>query len=154
MTFWKKWAIGLRNSCSIGIRRRGTPALLLSVVLAFGCASVVRGTRQDVSIITVPPGAEILHQASGERWESPGILSLKRRNRHVLVVHQEGYLAQEVYIRSEASVTWWVIDAFSLGIGNILDAAIGGLFDLKPERVHVVLERDAVGESMSENSAD
>ena len=97
-------------------------------------------------MVTVPPGAEIRHDASGELWQSPIVIDLKRRSRHLLIVHKDGYESQQVYIRSEANVGWWIFDAFSLGIGNALDAAIGGLFDLKPDRVHVVLERDGVGE--------
>jgi hypothetical protein len=53
----------------------------------------------------------------------------------------DGYEAQEIYIRSEASILWWYIDILTLGIGNAIDAITGGLFDLKPERVRVVFER-------------
>jgi hypothetical protein len=101
---------------------------------------------------TVPPGAEIRHEASGEHWTSPSVVNLERRSRHVLVIHKEGYQDQEIYIRSEANVAWWIVDAFSLGIGNALDAAIGGLFDLKPNRVHVVLEHSPADQSTMEGS--
>jgi hypothetical protein len=93
--------------------------------------------------VTVPTHAEIRHDATGEVWQSPNVIDLERRRRHLLVVHKDGYEPQQVYIRSEANIGWWIFDAFSLGIGNLLDAAIGGLFDLKPDRVHVVLERGA-----------
>jgi hypothetical protein len=108
--------------------------------LAPGCATIVRGTTQAVAIETKPTGATVRHSGTGETWLSPAELRLGRRHRHVLEVSMVGYRTQQVYVRSEASVTWWIIDAFTLGIANAIDAATGGLFDLRPARVHVVLQ--------------
>lgn len=117
-------------------------AVLLTLLLCTvpGCASVVRGTHQDVEITALPEASSVHHQASGRQWTTPASIFLERKSRHVLIIHASGYRSQQVYIRSEANFGWWIVDAFSLGIGNALDALIGGLFDLRPERVHVVLE--------------
>lgn len=124
------------------------PALLVmaSLCLLSGCASIVRGTHQDIEVRALPATASVRHDATGRRWTTPATISLERRSRHVLIVHASGYRSQEMYIRSEANIGWWIVDAFSLGVGNALDALIGGLFDLKPERIHVVLEPNSVEE--------
>ena len=123
-----------------GSSRSSVLALLGFALASTGCASIVRGTHQEIPVKTLPAGATVVHDATGDLYTSPATLRLERRSRHLLVVHKEGYQAQEVYIRSEANVGWWVIDAFSLGVGNLLDFLIGGLFDLKPARVYVALE--------------
>jgi len=108
--------------------------------LVVGCATLARGTTQVVKVETKPMGATIRHSGTGETWTSPAELRLGRRHRHVLTVSKEGYQEQQVYVRSEASVPWWILDAFTLGIANAIDAATGGLFDLRPSRIHVVLQ--------------
>ena len=118
--------------------------LLITAIALSGCASIIRGSHQEVHVETAPTGADVYHEETRRRWSSPASSELARNSRHVLLVEAQGYRSQEVYIRSEASVAWWIIDAFSLGIGNALDAAIGGLFNLKPERVYVVLEPEDV----------
>jgi len=101
---------------------------------------MARGTTQTITVETDPPGATIRHSQSGEIWTSPAELQLRRNRRHLLEASLRGYTTQQIYVRSEASVKWWVIDAFTLGIGNLIDFLAGGLFDLKPSHVRVVFE--------------
>jgi len=56
------------------------------------------------------------------------------------VVSKPGYQPQQVYIRSEVPFTWWAIDAFTLCISTLVDALLGGLYDLEPAHVTVVLD--------------
>lgn len=117
------------------------PLLLLS--LGSGCATIVRGTHQSVHFESVPPGAELRDKRTGETWFTPIDVELPRDRRYEFVIAKAGYQPQEVYIRSEVPLHWWIIDAFTLCISTVIDAALGGLYDLKPERVTVVLERAA-----------
>ena len=102
---------------------------------------MARGTTQIVTVETDPPGATLQHQESGESWTAPAELRLSRRHRHLVLASLTGYQTQEIYIRSEPSLGWWILDAFTLGIANLIDLGTGGLFDLKPDHVRVVFER-------------
>jgi hypothetical protein len=107
-----------------------------------GCATLARGTKQKVTIASNPSGATVTHERAKESWTTPATIELPRNRRHDIVVSMPGYTPASVYVRSEANIGWWIFDAFSLGVGNLIDALAGGLFDLQPESVHVVLERE------------
>lgn len=129
------------------------PAIILGSLLIMGCASMARGTKQDVWFTTEPVPAQVVVRSEDSfntvesgggiyytKPDAPLILSLHRGSSHTVEVAKENYKTQIVNIRREVSVIWWVLDAFTLGIGNLVDALTGALFDLKPDRVHVVLE--------------
>lgn len=128
-------------------------SMMIGFSLLLGCATMAHGTRQDVFITTEPAPALVTVRAGdsvntvevGEKVyhskpDSPLILSLERGSSYKLEVSKEGYKTQVINIGREVPVTWWVLDAFTLGVGNIVDAANGALFDLKPDRVFVILE--------------
>ena len=106
----------------------------------FGCATMARGTRQTVRFDISPEGAEVRDKRTGEVWTAPADISLLRRQRHSLVVSKEGYQSQEVYLRSEVPFEWWFVGSLTLGVSFAFDATLGGLYDLEPKRVAVVLE--------------
>jgi len=115
----------------------------LSVLM--GCATLVRGTRQTVHFESSPEGAEFRDASTGQRWTAPTDIALERKRRHSLSVSKDGYESQQVYLRSEVPFAWWFLDAFTLGVSTAIDAILGGLYDLKPERVTVVLEPAQTG---------
>lgn len=118
--------------------KRVASALVL-VLLTSGCATIARGTRQPVSFTTLPEGAELVDTRTGERWVTPVVVELERKHRHTLTVSKEGYRLEQVYVRSEVPFHWWLIDA--LTFSTLFDVFLGGIYDLKPADVHVVLER-------------
>ena len=119
-----------------------TLALALCLFAASGCATMARGRTQPVSFVTVPEGAKVRDDATGETWQTPAIVDLQRRQRHPLIVTLDGYREERVYLRSEVPFQWWMVGALTLGISLPFDAILGGLYDLKPADVHVVLERE------------
>lgn len=66
--------------------------LLLSgvCILSSGCASIIHGTTQELSLSSNPSGARV--QADGNQMgETPTKVTLKRKTDHVLVFNKEGY---------------------------------------------------------------
>jgi hypothetical protein len=114
-------------------------AIVALPVLA-GCATVVRGTRQPVSVTSDPPGADVIDQPSGTRFVTPATVRMSRREYHTLHVTKPGFEPQQLPLRREASVGFWIADAFTLGIGTFVDLMTGAMFHIKPKTVHVVLE--------------
>jgi hypothetical protein len=127
------------------MKPRGIAAALLagSLADAGGCATIFRGTTQQITVDSDPRGATIRHLGTGETWTAPVELRLPRGDRHDFLATLDAHEPAQFQLRSEANVGWWIADAFTLGIGNLVDALTGALFDLSPERVHVVLEERA-----------
>jgi len=115
-------------------------APFLCLLVASGCGTLVRGTHQTVHVESIPSDVELRDARTGETWLAPADISLWRTRRHVLIASKPGYRSQEIYIRSEASAVWYYANIVTLFVGLAVDAVAGGLYDLAPERVTVVME--------------
>jgi hypothetical protein len=120
---------------------RGWLGLLLLVATSSGCATLVRGTTQTIHFDCSPEGVVLRDASSGEpSWNLPADVTLSRRGFHWLIATKDGYRPADVYIRSEVSVKWYYLDLPTLGLGALFDAIAGGLYDLEPAQVSLVLE--------------
>jgi hypothetical protein len=128
------------SRAAVRVTSRQLLVAVLAAWLASGCATIIRGTEQTIHFDCNPPGAKLEHLRTGETWTLPADVTLPRRSRHELLATLDGYQPAMVHIRSEIPFYWWLADAFTLGIGTIVDAIAGGFYDLKPERVSLVLE--------------
>ena len=115
------------------------PAVIIMSALN-GCGTVFGGLSQDVKLSSDPSNAQVLDSGTGLKYNTPVTVSLKKGRSHSLEFSKEGYKKEVVPLRREARFLWWFLDAFSLGIGNLIDAATGGLFDIIPDKVHVALD--------------
>jgi hypothetical protein len=62
----------------------------LSVLLTNGgCATIVRGTHQTVSVDTDPPGVKVL--VDGRQYITPAEISLRRKVPHQAILEKDGY---------------------------------------------------------------
>jgi hypothetical protein len=116
---------------------------LLAVIMMFalnGCGTVFGGLSQDVKLSSDPPNAQVIDTGTGLRYSTPVTVSLKKSSSHSLEFSKDGYKTEVVPLRREARFLWWFLDAFSLGLGNLIDAATGGLFDIQPDQVHIALD--------------
>jgi hypothetical protein len=113
---------------------------LVALLVLTGCATVIRGTRQSVAVTSDPPTADVIDQPSGNRFTTPATVKMARGQYHTLNVTKSGYEPQQLPMRREVSVGFWIGDAFTLGIGTLIDFATGAIFHIKPKTVHVVLE--------------
>jgi hypothetical protein len=81
-----------------------------------GCATVVRGDKQLVKLITDPPGADVV--VDGNKYVSPADVTIKRKQKHEITISKDGY--QSITFKLQAH---W--DAG--GVGAVaLDAAVPG----------------------------
>jgi hypothetical protein len=105
---------------------------------SFGCATIIHGSSQDVSINSTPSGAEVTadNVPSGK---TPVMLHLKRGDAHTIQVNVPGYLPYEIILTK--SVSGWVWGNLLFGglIGLAVDAISGGLYYLNPEQVQAQL---------------
>ncbi len=114
-------------------------------VLSGGCASILHGSYQELSVTSVPPGARFTVDGEGSHT-TPATIVLQRKRDHSLVFELEGYQTEQV------SVTHVISGAVA---GNILageligwgvDAMTGAQYRLVPEVVNVTMRPLAAGE--------
>jgi hypothetical protein len=123
-------------------------SLIIVILIIFsGCATIIHGTTQDLSITTDPSGAD-LNVDGQEHYKSPAKITMKRKDDHVIEVNMDGYQKETVNIKSVVSgaVAGNIIAGGLIGWG--IDAASGGQYRLVPENVDLRL-RPAVSQAIA-----
>jgi len=124
------------------MKRFAFAALALAILLA-GCATIISGTKQDVSINSNPDGADIQIKTGGGltvfSGSTPANCKLPRNKEYTVVVRMVGYKDQELYINREFNA-WFVGNLLCGGIvGIVIDAVDGAMWNLDPDMIHVEL---------------
>ena len=109
--------------------------LCLVASLNMGCATIVTGKYETVTVTSDPPGVKVRAQ-TGEYIETPGQFDLLRNKDHVLVATYPGAEAQQRQIKH--GLQGWFFGNILLGgiIGGVVDLASGASDHLTPKKVH------------------
>ena len=121
--------------------RLSSAGLLLTGCLAVpvaGCATIMHGTKQQVSISSTPTGARVTID-SAEAGQTPIVVELRRKDRHAIQVDLEGY--QPYVIVTTRGTSGWVWGNIIFGglIGLAVDAITGGLYVIRPDVIEATL---------------
>jgi hypothetical protein len=112
--------------------------LLGWVALAMvGCATIMHwGKSQRVTILSTPSGATATIDGSLS-LATPGTISLRRGDGHLVKIEKEGFEPAQVVIRQEFSA--WVLGNLLIGglIGMFVDYGTGSAWNLEPNRIEV-----------------
>jgi predicted small secreted protein len=121
----------------------------IAVVLAAcgllpACATVVRGTNQDVSIASEPPEA-LARLSNGLSCTTPCRLELDRQQDVTVTFTKPGYQPADAKIISRVRGSDYVLGIggnFVAGglLGAVVDASVGSLHSLEPTPLHVTLQ--------------
>ena len=115
---------------------------LLIIALCFlcGCATVVNGPDQTISISSEPPNANILIDGAFHNT-TPATIEFKRDAMHLVRIEKEGYYPYETYLVN--SVSGWIWGNVLLGgfVGAFVDCLSGGAYKLSPARIDTVLTK-------------
>ena len=123
--------------------------LWLAVAIAapsVGCASVTRGTTENISISSTPAGAtaELSGLDNPTTCVTPCVVVAKRSADITVTVTKEGYEPQVIPLTKEVPGTGAAGFAGNLIVGGIVgmgvDAATGAALDHKPNPVIVTLQ--------------
>ena len=113
--------------------------LLISVIFLSGCATIMTGSTQKVSVSSNPSGA-VAKVDGGMAAVTPTIFNLERKTDHTIEISKEGYRTAQVILRHTLSGA----AAGNILVGGIIGIAVdscsGAMFKLVPERVDVNLE--------------
>jgi PEGA domain-containing protein len=123
--------------------------VLLAAAIAVpcaGCASVTRGTTENISISSTPAGAtaEITGLDIPTSCVTPCVVQAKRNAEITVTVNKEGYQPQVIPLTKEIPGTGAAGFAGNLLLGGVVgmgvDAATGAALDHKPNPVIVTLQ--------------
>ena len=124
------------------IRLLAVAALVLPCV---GCASISRGTTENISISSTPPGAtaELSGLDNPTSCVTPCVVVVKRSADITVTVNKEGYEPQVIPLTKEIAGSGAAGFAGNVLVGGLVgmgvDAATGAAQDHKPNPVIVTL---------------
>lgn len=132
------------------IARLGVRALTL-VGVAFSlpaCATMTRGTTQQFTVESTPPGAQAATSNGFECVATPCTFRMPRKDGFSVTVSKDGYVSQTVEVTSSMSGAGGAALAGNVLVGGLIggavDASSGALNDLKPNPLMVVLRTPAL----------
>ena len=114
-----------------------TLALGAVLVLA-ACATIIHGSRQQVSISSTPSNARVTVDGQPQ-GATPAIVLLKRKDLHTVRLELDGYQPVEIALRRKVSGWVWGNIIFGGLIGLAVDAGTGGMYKLTPEQLTTTL---------------
>ncbi len=109
-----------------------------AAMLVAGCASVIHGTNQQVTISSTPTGAHI--NINGQYYgRTPRVLNLRRKEYYVVQLELEGHKPYEITLQRALSP--WTLGNVVFGdlIGVTLDAVDGAFYRIHPSTVVATL---------------
>ena len=113
-------------------------------LLAGGCATITRGSTQDVSISSTPAGASVF--VDGEhKGITPTTVKMKRSNDHTVQISMEGHETITVQVKSSLGSAYVgnILCGGLIGLG--VDALSGASYDLAPADIQAILPPIADG---------
>lgn len=110
--------------------------------LCGGCATVIRGTTDEVAFKSSPSGAEV-HTSNGLACVTPCTLQIKKNEEFVATFRKAGYAAKDVPVARQIVAGGVVATAGNVIVGGLVgvgvDAVTGAGFDHVPNPVVVTL---------------
>ena len=109
--------------------------LVILIMCGSGCATVVTGKYQTVSVTSEPPGIKV-KSSSGPYIITPRSFRLLRNQDHTLVAECPGYEPQQIMLKHKLQGWFWGNILLGGIIGGIVDLSSGASDELVPKKVH------------------
>ena len=120
--------------------KRALIVSLMVLVFGFGgCATVMSGSTQTITLTSQPSGAKV--QCGGTMLITPATMEMERNKNHTVIFTKDGYESQQVRIKK--SMNPWILGNILIGgiPGIVVDLITGAAADLKPAEVNAVLAK-------------
>ena len=110
----------------------------MSSLIFTNCATIIHGSKQDVSIASNPSKAVVTID-NVEKGMTPITLRLARKDHHTIQINLDGYMPYETKLTRK--VDGWLAGNIVFGglIGLIVDASTGGMYKLTPDQIQAEL---------------
>jgi hypothetical protein len=104
-----------------------------------GCATIMQGSgSQGIGFASTPTSAKVTVD-NQERGTTPTVVSLSRKDTHLVRIELSGYQPYETTLTRSVSGWVWGNLVFGGIPGLAVDAISGGLYKLSPEQVNGML---------------
>ena len=124
-------------------------ALVLSLVVFAGCASIIHGTSQEIAFQSVPDNATVVvEDAMGKQYgscQTPCSLELKRKHEYKVHITKAGYETATIVMDRKSDGWIWGNIVFGGLIGVIVDFSNGAAYKLAPSELTVSLQKSPIG---------
>jgi hypothetical protein len=111
-----------------------------------GCASITRGTTNDVTVTTVPPGAAV-RTSMNHTCVSPCTFKVGRKDEFVVTASMPGYRDASTPVKTRVAGSGAAGFAGNILVGGVIgmgvDAATGAALEHYPSPVAFTMEREA-----------
>lgn len=115
--------------------------VLISVLLT-NCATIIHGTKQDVSISSNPSKAVVTID-NAEKGITPVTVKLSRKDHHTVLINLDGFMPYETKLTRK--VDGWIAGNIVFGglIGLAIDGITGGMYKLTPDQLQAELRNQS-----------
>ena len=118
--------------------KKSITALLCAALLLTGCATIIRGTEQQVHVNTNPVSAKV-EFSNGQSCLSPCSIKTKRDQSLVITISKEGCSTQTATMVP-------MLAGGGVILGGIIDYGTGAVYDLQPNPLTITLACTVVAE--------
>jgi hypothetical protein len=127
---------GADNQEGWAMRLHRALTIVLTLVVLPGCATMIRGTEQQVTVNTNPPGANIQF-SNGQSCQSPCTITSKRDQSLQITISKD---------RCQTQTATMIPTLAGAGVilGGLIDYGTGAVYDLQPNPLTVTLACKAV----------
>lgn len=109
-------------------------------LLYFNCATIFKGTSEEVRFSTEPGKAEVW--VNGQRMgETPLTLKLESKKTYTIEFRKEGFKPVTRTITNRVGAGWIILDILGGLLPIIVDAATGAWYSLDQKNVDAILEK-------------
>lgn len=114
--------------------KRGLSLLLLIGFISIqGCATMIRGTEESLSVTSEPSGA-LAELSNGQKGTTPCQFILKRNQSLNIKYSKEGYYDENVTV-------YPTLAGAGVILGGLIDYGTGAVYNLTPNPAHVILKQ-------------
>ena len=138
---FEKWGLQEGNFCFLYRNQKGGLVMLrkllrlglvASMVVAAGCATMIRGTSETLYIESEPEGA-LAKLSTGQKCITPCQIKLKRNQTVNIKFEKEGCEPESITVTP-------TLAGSGVLLGGIVDYGTGAVYNLNPNPVHVLLK--------------
>lgn len=123
------------------MRRAISIFLIISFfLLSSSCATLFKGTSQEVSFNSDPQKAEVWVNGN-KMGETPLALKLECKKTYTIEFKKEGYETKSYNITNHVGAGWIILDVLAGLVGVVVDAATGAWYSLDQKNVNAILEK-------------
>jgi len=115
-------------------------ALGLAILYLSSCATLFKGTTEEVNVNSDPQRAQIFIDGK-LMGETPIILKMESKKTYLIEFKKEGYKTKTFNLTNHVGAGWIILDVLAGLIPVVVDAATGAWYHLDQKNVNMILEK-------------